>query len=117
MTSTTYFRGFRVNLTGKTEIVHGGLFHEGFYAEGPQKGGAVLVSERLVEQERARVASSQEPETEVLTVEYIDRILARLRAGEELTDPIASRDLTEEQFRELTGSLTKEEWEAAKAHS
>lgn len=43
-----YFRGYLVTLTGRTEILYGGLFYEGIYAAGPSKGRRVDIAERLV---------------------------------------------------------------------
>ena len=35
---TIYFHGDKVELTGKKEMLHGGLFAQGFFVEGHKKG-------------------------------------------------------------------------------
>lgn len=47
-TKTVYFRGSKVELSGKTETHHEGLFYVGVYLEGPSKGETVHVSARYV---------------------------------------------------------------------
>ena len=46
---TLYFLGAKVELTGKTETHHGGLFHVGTYLDGHRKGETVHVADRLVQ--------------------------------------------------------------------